>query len=99
MGTKNNPGRYDCYATAAPDEPMFVLLGRDPLAPFLVELWAQARALNGEDPEKVAEASRLAAAMVEYLVKLGKKPIKLVFEQRIVTHEATTEELNAGREP
>jgi len=37
--------------------------------------------------------------MVEYLVKLGKKPIKLVFEQRIVTHEATTEELNAGREP
>ncbi|HAW11807.1 MAG TPA: aspartate decarboxylase, partial [Chloroflexi bacterium] len=30
MGTKNNPGKFDCYDDAHPDEPMFVLLGRDP---------------------------------------------------------------------
>lgn len=38
MGTKNNPGTFDCYANAAPDEPMFVLLGRDKHAPLLVRL-------------------------------------------------------------
>jgi hypothetical protein len=31
MGTKSNPGPFDCYAKAEPDEPMFVLLARDPL--------------------------------------------------------------------
>jgi len=41
MGTKNNPGNYDCYENAEPDEPMFVLLARDPLAPFLVRLWVE----------------------------------------------------------
>jgi hypothetical protein len=40
MGTKNNPGKFDCYEKAEPDEPMFVLLARDPLAPALVEAWA-----------------------------------------------------------
>lgn len=44
MGTKNNPGEFDCYEAAAPDEPMFILLARDAHAPFLVELWRQARA-------------------------------------------------------
>lgn len=41
MGTKNNPGEFDCYANAEPDEPMFVLLGRDSLAPELVARWAR----------------------------------------------------------
>ena len=39
MGTKNNPGTFDCYANAEGDEPMFVLLGRDKHAPTLVWLW------------------------------------------------------------
>ena len=43
MGTKNNPGRYDCYANAEPDEPMFVLLGRDPHAAAAVRKWAADR--------------------------------------------------------
>ena len=38
MGTKNNPGVFDCYANAEPDEPMFVLLGRDKDAATLVRL-------------------------------------------------------------
>lgn len=40
MGTKNNPGEFDCYANAKPDEPMFVLLARDRLAPSIVRNWA-----------------------------------------------------------
>lgn len=40
MGSKENPGQYDCYANALPDEPMFVLLARDPIGPELVEQWA-----------------------------------------------------------
>jgi hypothetical protein len=65
MGTKNNPGDYDCYQHAHPDEPMFVLLGRDPLAGLLVRLWAEARAELGEtSEEKLAEAYRCADAMV-----------------------------------
>jgi hypothetical protein len=55
MGTKNNPGDFDCYANAEPDEPMFVLLGRDPTAAALVRLWAATRAEQGEDPVKIAE--------------------------------------------
>jgi len=40
MGTKENPGKFDCYANALPDEPMFVLLARDPDFRRLVEEWA-----------------------------------------------------------
>lgn len=43
MGTKNNPGRFDCYASAAPDEPLFTLRAKDPLAPALVDMWAAIR--------------------------------------------------------
>lgn len=43
MGTKNEPGAYDCYANALADEPLFVLLARDPDAPALLELWAAMR--------------------------------------------------------
>lgn len=44
MGTKTHPGQYDCYAKAQADEPMFVLLARDPLAALLVTLWCAIRA-------------------------------------------------------
>ena len=44
MGTKNKPGQFDCYANAEPDEPMFVLLARDRLAPFLTSIWSKIRA-------------------------------------------------------
>lgn len=76
MGTKNNPGAFDCYAAAEPDEPMFVLLGRDPHAPVLVELWAILRAKAGEDEEKVAEALACSDAMARYSLTLGKPPAR-----------------------
>jgi len=70
MGTKNNPGKFDCYHAAAPDEPMFILLARDAHAPLIVEAWANNRedAINrGFHPEsdraKVVEARQCADAM------------------------------------
>lgn len=66
MGTKLNPGKYECYANAEPDEPMFVLLGRDDRAPSLVEAWAAVSESRGTDPAKVREARECAAAMRKY---------------------------------
>lgn len=63
MGTKLNPGKFDCYTNAAPDEPMFILLARDRHAPALVRAWAAWRRAAGEDPFKVAEAEACAEAM------------------------------------
>lgn len=77
MGTKNNPSTFDCYANAAPDEPMFVLLGRDPCAPVLVQLWAEMRRVLDEDPAKIEEADAVAKSMRAWLEKLGKKPANI----------------------
>lgn len=73
MGTKNNPGRFDCYANADRDEPMFVLLGRDVHAHFAVRKWADDREhliTVGIKPESdrpmVAEARECADAMLAY---------------------------------
>lgn len=70
MGSKLNPGRFDCYANALPDEPMFILLGRDPDAPGLVRRWANGRevAIEGgsrpaSDRALVREALECAAYM------------------------------------
>ncbi len=71
MGTKNNPGKFDCYANAHPDEPMFVLLGRDKIGGSLVRLWAAVREVFRDDPKKVAEAHQCAEAMDAWSKKGG----------------------------
>ena len=64
MGTKITPGTFDCYAEAAPDEPMFVLLARDPMAPAIVRRWAAHRELDPDTPpEQIQEALATADAM------------------------------------
>lgn len=70
MGSKNKPGEFDCYANALPDEPMFILLARDPNAPALVEEWAVGRMRDivmnlrpRSDLPMVDEAQRCAANM------------------------------------
>jgi hypothetical protein len=73
MGTKNNPGQYDCYANAHPDEPMFVLLARDPLAPILVRMWADLRAHLAGNPSKVTEARKCAEDMVQWRAVRGER--------------------------
>lgn len=76
MGTKENPGKFDCYHLADDDEPMFVLLARDYTAPDLVDRWAEQRMqaiLLGFKPRdhllKVDEAQACARAMREWLKK------------------------------
>lgn len=55
MGTKNNPGAYDCYAKLDPDEPYFLLRGKDPAAPYLTKLWAASRMGNEEAVHNIVE--------------------------------------------
>lgn len=66
MGTKANPGSFDCYHAAADDEPMFVLLARDPLAPGLIRQWAAMRKAARGDSPKVGEAENCADSMDEW---------------------------------
>ncbi len=77
MGTKANPGRYDCYAKAEPDEPIFTLRANDPNAAALVWLWATMAEFDDEtktEPEKVKEARRCMRAMIEWAAAKGVKP-------------------------
>lgn len=66
MGTKRTPGTFDCYDNAEPDEPMFVLLARDPNAAYLVREWARDRRARDGDTEQVREAFACAAAMLDW---------------------------------
>ena len=81
MATKANPGKFDYYAEAADDEPIFVLRANDPLASDVVGYWADRYHLkkeidnsvgNGPEPltasqhEKYVEARACAYAMEEW---------------------------------
>lgn len=79
MGTKVDPGIFDCHANAEPDEPMFVLLGRDPHAHAAVRKWADDREQMiraglkpAEDIYMVYEARQCADAMEVYCIARAK---------------------------
>jgi len=71
MASKLNPGKFDCYENALPDEPMFILLARDPSAPQLVREWAMRRQWhieNGVRPKEdlaMCEEARECATNME----------------------------------
>jgi len=69
MGTKQDPSRFDCYAAARPDEHMFVLLDRDPLAPFLVSIWSSVRI---GDPE--AARAKFEAMLQKFALRYMAEP-------------------------
>lgn len=69
MGTKLKPGTFDCYANAEPDEPMFTLLARDPMAAILVRLWADLREHAAGNPSKVFEARTCAIEMEKWRLR------------------------------
>lgn len=72
MGTKNDPGNYDCYTKAADDEPIFVLRAKDPFAATLVRQWADmAEADMAQPPEKIAEARKCADDMCLWRAELS----------------------------
>ncbi len=73
MGTKQNELERGCFSKAMEDEPMFVLLGRDPHAPDLVRKWAMNRRNEVDegtrpkaDMAQVNEAFDTATAMEEW---------------------------------
>ena len=51
MGTKTDPGEFDCYAKLADDEPYFLLRANDPLAMFVVNFWARLYRAYKEIPD------------------------------------------------
>lgn len=68
MGTKNNPGAFDCYAAADPDEEMFILLARDDQSPARVFDWAnkrEERLVAADELLSVAEVERARAKIDE----------------------------------
>ena len=75
MSSKATDGPDSCYNRALNDEPMFVLLGRDPTAPFVVLFWCKLRTLldpEGKDAAQIAEAHACTTALRDWAVKLGK---------------------------
>jgi hypothetical protein len=66
MGTKNSPGAYDCYAKLEPDEPHFVLMGRDASGAAIVRKWAEMREQMLSDT--VLEAKAKGASAQDILV-------------------------------
>jgi len=75
INTLETPGEFDALSTLRPDEPYFLLIGRDRLAPGLVLQWADARrklalaegrAELEHDLRKCTEAEMIAWGMQEY---------------------------------
>lgn len=76
VSTKDEPGDYDAYETAKPDEPIFTVQGGDPLGPLTVMFWCwKARQLaRRQDDDKARQrmlrkagaAEEVAWAMKEY---------------------------------
>lgn len=73
MGTKNNPGKYDCYVKAEPDEPLFTVLGRDPLGADFVALWAAMRAKADHGARRIFERMLERSNTVPYRPGQGDK--------------------------
>jgi hypothetical protein len=77
MGTKNNPGKYDCYAKLEPDEPYFLLRGKDPIGWLVVKVWVALRMVLADDllpteyAEKLNEAKAAAAQMKDWAALKG----------------------------
>lgn len=85
MSTKAGPGKYDCYARAQDDEPMFILLARDPSAPDIVEKWIKARMrliMDGvkpmEDVAMLKEATECAQAMRIWWREYTDRPLSII---------------------
>lgn len=91
MSTKeqnmNDPN--SCWNKAAPDEKMFILLGRDPIAPITILNWCNERVkagLNKPEDEKIKNAMAIASKMAQE--QLAKLPNTDSAEKRLATVRA-----------
>lgn len=76
MTTKEKPSKFDCYANAKPDEPMFILLGRDPCAGLLVRFWCMLRiAMDLGNEDQINEAFECATELDQWAKGLGKEAL------------------------
>jgi hypothetical protein len=73
MGTRNQPGQYDCLARLADDEPYFVLVAHDDSAPGTIVAWVADRLDRirlgerpGADLAQLREALNLARDMLAW---------------------------------
>ena len=70
MGTKNNPGTFDCHGHAGADEPIFTIRAKDPVGAAAVRAWIKLReAAKLDKPQEAArlmEAEMVATAMEEW---------------------------------
>ena len=73
MGTKKTPSKYNCLDKLTDDEPFFVLLARDPVAAWLVRIWAWLVERFGTQPRaKIEEALKVAEDMERWRAISGK---------------------------
>lgn len=93
MGTKLNPGKFDAYDKALPDEPMFTLLARDPGAPGAIHEWMRLRDRVIPLPnEKINEASACMEAMKDWRTpkNLERVEASKVSAERPTVHNTAT---------
>lgn len=83
MSTKINPGKFDCYAKLARDEPYFVLRAKDPIAPDMVRAWRYIR------------CGDVAAAMAELLSAHSTWEHAVDNEDRSMLHAGSDKSLEA----
>lgn len=69
MSTKSNPGPFNCYAAAFPDETIFTMLARDPAMPSTIQFWCEQRRQLGK-AETEDDLARIAAAYEESIAAI-----------------------------
>lgn len=91
MPTKQNPGAFDCYKAALPDEPIFVILGRDPAGPATLEYWAAQRIKMGktvadDDKDRLRVAFDEAKEMQEWRDRMMDASVEGIPPWRLPVH-------------
>jgi len=94
MGTKNNPGKYDYYTKAEPDEPMFILLARDAVAPKVVNFWCEEMirlSPPSHSDAKIIEAHGCAETMRNWRARREERLMRQRFISELSNEELITE--------
>jgi len=100
MGTKECPGKFDCYAKAKPDEPYFTLIARDPTMGAVLMLWNVLRERTcGQDAasEQSTEAHECSIAAIRHAGGLGQEKGRRA-HHAVILAKAMIEALHSSEE-